>query len=693
MKKPTLYNGKAMACLLFLLFVLINACKKDHLLPKKVANTFPDKIRSIPYSQFIGAIDLNSTGSLKTVLSGQKAKLMSTQSLSGTLDLEMDSVKRLTLGDTISYVIAIKPQTPRATTFQNLTIQVVNTKTTAFLSTYYPEKEWIDNWRKQLPTKFKGSIVFNKIYLEDISLNERMKTTQSGERDGGLKDKLLATVSGNSGDRNVISLAPGECEIYDVVTVVAYPCSTGDMPGHCPWENDGGLTMGMLDYLPGYRFDRTTVINCAMPNLPSDGGGTGGGGGSGGSTTPNPPGTYNPCDGTPQPVGPGGISFERGTRLMVAAPTDCDELPGPPVTTTTQTPQQYLMNHLDLNAAELNFVNNPSHGESVVELSKYLIKNGLSITNTDFIHWAIGHISEDYSRFNQAFKDLLNGVYNEYSPIYIPANFDISYPQEYFDTENSYDALTLELIQEGLTNTDPIPEAYYKNGTRIDMAPATPLNGRRTALGFPSNHRYFWKELMKLRPEMFDADNRTRIADGRSPVANDQWIKHNPTHKAYKNLPLRHHHEGQGRWAYAIPEKVHQKWNSILHSIKAGKFPKLKGTMNSLAGGMQIFSLLVDFNTGNPDAWLNWFGPVDQVGKVYKQPLSGDYFVITKQTKYMNSSGEVIRAKVTYDVYADYIWDADEQKYMGVLKLGTFTENVDLNNRWSTDPVWEPKGL
>lgn len=113
----------------------------------------------------------------------------------------------------------------------------------------------------------------------------------------------------------------------------------------------------------------------------------------------------------------------------------------------------------------------------------------------------------------------------------------------------------------------------------------------------------------------------------------------------------------------------------------------------ALAGGMQIFSLLTDFNTGNPDAWLNWYGATDEVGKVYKQPLTGDYFVITKQTKYRNSSGEVIRAKVTYDVYADYIWDQDEKKYMGVLKLGTFTEDIDMNNRWSTNPVWEPKML
>lgn len=102
---------------------------------------------------------------------------------------------------------------------------------------------------------------------------------------------------------------------------------------------------------------------------------------------------------------------------------------------------------------------------------------------------------------------------------------------------------------------------------------------------------------------------------------------------------------------------------------------------------------MIDFNTGNPDAWLNWFGPVDQVGKVYKLPFSADYFVITKQVQIKNNQGEVIKAKVSYDVYADYIWDSDEKKYMGVLKLGSYTENVDLINRTSSEFLFEPRGF
>lgn len=178
------------------------------------------------------------------------------------------------------------------------------------------------------------------------------------------------------------------------------------MPGHCRWENDGGLTMGILDYLPGYRIDKNTVVNCAIPNSPSNGSG---GGGGGGSTTPNPPGTYNPCDGTPQPVGPGGISFEKGTRLMYAAPTDCDEIPGPPVVTTTQTPQQYLMGHLDLNAAEYSYVNDPLNNVAITELTKYLISNGPSVDNANFVHWAMGYLM---TNSNVSFEELLNAEYD-----------------------------------------------------------------------------------------------------------------------------------------------------------------------------------------------------------------------------------------------------------------------------------------
>ncbi|GGH21952.1 hypothetical protein [Mucilaginibacter phyllosphaerae] len=268
---------------------------------------------------------------------------------------------------------------------------------------------------------------------------------------------------------------------------------------------------------------------------------------------------------------------------------------------------------------------------------------------------------------------------------YRPSSIINGYPSEWFTYEDVLGSIGTELQQQGLKNTDPIPEAYYKNGTPIDMTPA-PAESRTVKLA-PRNAKYFWEQLLKKRPEMFSEKNRTYIANKnfKDINADDQWLKYNPTHKAYKFGQLVHHHDEQGYIAYAIPAKVHQKWTSILHEFRVkGKILRIKGTLNSFVNVMQVFSFLTDIQTGNPDAWVNWFGANNEIGKIYKQPFTGDYYMITQTTPYKNSAGKVIRAVVTYDVYADYIWDDDEGKYMGVLKLGTFTEDIDVINKKST---------
>jgi hypothetical protein len=270
-----------------------------------------------------------------------------------------------------------------------------------------------------------------------------------------------------------------------------------------------------------------------------------------------------------------------------------------------------------------------------------------------------------------------------------PADYAI-YPPEWFTNEDELGAIGNELQQQGLKNTDPIPEAYYKNGTPIDMTPS-PIDSR-TVKGAPRNAKYFWTQLIKKRPEMFSEDNRKFIATNefKKIKVDEQWIKYNPTHKAYFLDQLVHHHEEQGPIAYAIPVKVHVKWTRILHEFRAsGKIPRIKPTLNSFINVMQVFSFLTDIQTGNPDAWVNWFGQNNQVGKIYKQPLTGDYYMITKLTPSKNSSGIVIRAVVTYDVYADYIWDTDEGKYMGVQKLATFTEDINVVTKKSTSSSFQ----
>ena len=102
---------------------------------------------------------------------------------------------------------------------------------------------------------------------------------------------------------------------------------------------------------------------------------------------------------------------------------------------------------------------------------------------------------------------------------------------------------------------------------------------------------------------------------------------------------------------------------------------------------MQIFSIITDVRTSNPDAWVNWFAQQNETGKIYPDPANNKYWEIMDQTIYKNSAGVAVRAVVHYNVYADFIWDSDERRYMGVIKLNEFTEDVDLINKTSKEVI------
>ncbi|WP_029275112.1 hypothetical protein [Pedobacter borealis] len=670
MNKLMLYRGKAMACLILMCLFLVQGCKKEILLQKNNNSIISSKVRNITYREFINSINLKATGSLSTVLTGAKEKVMSTETLAGNLSLVMDSVKLLHLGDTLSYVISIRPQTPRATVFQNLTIQVVKEKTTAFLSTYYPSKEWIDRWRAGHAIAFKDNTVFNKINLNDVLLDTKTINTTNFKQENGLKGKIIASISSPFGAPNIISLAPGECEIYDIYTVVPHQCSTGDWPGSCPWEVGGIPEAG--GFLPYYSLERTTGVDCAPAGPTIEGGGGGGGG-----TVPTPPPTYNPCDGGTPPVS---VYFERGTRLAVLPPTPCDPIMPEGSDPSISSNAQYLFNILSISDdSRKQYI--ISHNEATNAFVTYLTTNGPTTENRNFAIWGISYLIGNPISFNQAFIDLLNGVYNENSPIYIPDNFDVIYGQEWYDDENELGIIDIEMVQQGVPN-DPIPEAYYIKNMGIDMTPATPRNGT-TVHGNPRNAKYFWDQLIKKRPEMFSADNRAFIKnnDFKSIKVDYQWIKYNPTHKSYLYNQLVHHHHKQRNMAFAIPQKVHQKWTSILHRARInGRLANLGGRLNSLGPFLELFSIVTDIRTGNPDAFVNGFGSHDEIGKLYKEPIQNFYFEITEQSIFKNSSGTITRAIVTYDAFEDYIWDEDERRYMGVFKIATYVEDIDVIN-------------
>lgn len=108
------------------------------------------------------------------------------------------------------------------------------------------------------------------------------------------------------------------------------------------------------------------------------------------------------------------------------------------------------------------------------------------------------------------------------------------------------------------------PQSYINRQLAVDMR-AAPAGSATNAAGFARNGPWFWRQLLKERPEMFDAANAARIRAGRSPVVNERWLQHNPMHKAYEGAKLIHHHLDQGPIATPLPEPVHQQYHGVLH--------------------------------------------------------------------------------------------------------------------------------
>lgn len=111
----------------------------------------------------------------------------------------------------------------------------------------------------------------------------------------------------------------------------------------------------------------------------------------------------------------------------------------------------------------------------------------------------------------------------------------------------------------------PYPEGYLNEATRVDMSKAPDVfitkNGERTVTtivnGRKWNRAWYWEEVRKRAPEMFDKSNHYAIDRGFSPTANQTFIKHNPQFIEFKGEKLHHHHFKQGNIAYALPERLH----------------------------------------------------------------------------------------------------------------------------------------
>lgn len=115
--------------------------------------------------------------------------------------------------------------------------------------------------------------------------------------------------------------------------------------------------------------------------------------------------------------------------------------------------------------------------------------------------------------------------------------------------------------------TSPVPESYMDLRNVVDMEPARGLPGSTlNAAGEVRNANYFWRDLLRRRPEMFSKGNAYKIEElGLSPKVDPTWVAHNPTHASFLREVLHHHHINQGRMAVPLPESIHEAWTSVLH--------------------------------------------------------------------------------------------------------------------------------
>ena len=374
-----LFASPKSVILFTLIIFILNSCKKELLETersdvKKVSNV---EISSISYRDFLHNVNLSKLGALASTLSASgKTKSLEVYGADTTpfrLQLTEDSVKVVKKGDTLSYVMAIKPTSPRAVTFQNLTVQIVGGHTNAFITSYTPTKQWIKNWREGRPIAYEGEVAISKVVQSELSKGGNGTAVQSSTAK--------------------VMLAPGECEYYTLTIVTAYPCSTGCWPGTCDWEGtDSILPAG--HFLPGYNITIQDVVNCMVPGAsapPSSGGG------GGGTTTPNPGGDYNPCDGGGnEPTvanARGKISYS--SKLMAHENPDCNPqpptLPEVPDANDYSNAFQRLVTELGItNSLEIAYLQ--TNGNVFVAVNNYLNSNSWSEDSKDFVKWAVGYL-------------------------------------------------------------------------------------------------------------------------------------------------------------------------------------------------------------------------------------------------------------------------------------------------------------
>ncbi|MEU2614198.1 SpvB/TcaC N-terminal domain-containing protein [Micromonospora sp. NPDC007271] len=117
----------------------------------------------------------------------------------------------------------------------------------------------------------------------------------------------------------------------------------------------------------------------------------------------------------------------------------------------------------------------------------------------------------------------------------------------------------------------------------VDMRNA-PEGSPRTApragetQGYPRNARWFWSELLEKHPEWFSKENKKEIQAGRSPLVDEQWLKHHE-HDLFEGDKLHHHHVDRGPIAVPLPKRFHEIFHEPLHEKRVQTPPVDNGVL------------------------------------------------------------------------------------------------------------------
>lgn len=145
-------------CLIFgfaMVMLFFNSCKKELYTSEKIDPEHLKKIHSyqngakrdtINFAKFKSKANLQSLGALKDFFlspAAGKGKLMSvnTDETYEGFAIQTDSINVLEANGHTSYIFPVKLSSPRAVTFQNLTIDESAAGTLVFVNTYTPSKK------------------------------------------------------------------------------------------------------------------------------------------------------------------------------------------------------------------------------------------------------------------------------------------------------------------------------------------------------------------------------------------------------------------------------------------------------------------------------------------------------------------------------------------------------------------------